>query len=58
MQQATVAGQVGEVTVLTELSRQVSSQGYEDMISRMGNIEGEIACNKTGDIVAVVDFGL
>jgi len=54
MQQAAVAGQVGEETVLTELSRHVVSQGYEDTISQTGNREGAIADNRTGDIVAVV----
>ena len=54
MQQATVAGEVGEEAVLTELSRHVSSQRYEDMVTPMGNVAGEIAGNKTGDIVAVL----
>ena len=54
MQQATVAGEIGEEAVLTELSRHLLSQGYEDVISPTGNVGGEIAGNKTGDIVAVV----
>ena len=55
MQQATVAGEVGEEAVLSELLRHVSSQAYGDVVSPTGNVEGAIKGNKTGDIVAAVD---
>ena len=42
MQQATVAGEVGEEAVLSELLRHVSSQAYGDVVSPTGNVEGAI----------------